>query len=99
MSTDERRAPSVVIVAEMAGFAAARKLERASVEVTLVDGRNYHLFQPLIYEVAGAILNVEVLGAEGDQVPGPGGAPDRPEAELDPAGPGASSGVSGSPPM
>jgi NADH:ubiquinone reductase (H+-translocating) len=60
MSTDERRAPSVVIVGGgMGGIAAARKLARAPVEVTLVDGRNYYLFQPLIYEVAGAILNVE----------------------------------------
>jgi NADH:quinone reductase (non-electrogenic) len=60
MSTDERRAPSVVIVGGgMGGIAAARKLARAPVEVTLVDSRNYYLFQPLIYEVAGAILNVE----------------------------------------
>lgn len=60
MSTDEHRAPSVVIVGGgMGGIAAARKLARAPVEVTLVDGRNYYLFQPLIYEVAGAILNVE----------------------------------------
>ncbi len=52
--------PSVVIVGGgMGGIAAARKLARARVDVTLVDARNYYLFQPLVYEVAGAILNVE----------------------------------------
>src|SRR5512133_1668867 len=43
----------------MGGIAAAKKLARAQVEVTLVDSRNYYLFQPLIYEVAGAIVNIE----------------------------------------
>jgi NADH dehydrogenase len=43
----------------MGGIAAARKLARAPVEVALVDARNYYLFQPLIYEVANALLNVE----------------------------------------
>jgi NADH dehydrogenase len=49
----------VIVGGGMGGIAAARKLARAPVEVTLVDSRNYYLFQPLIYEVAGAILNVE----------------------------------------
>src|SRR5512133_1211866 len=43
----------------MGGIAAAKKLADAPVEVTLVDSRNYSLFQPLIYEVAGAIVNIE----------------------------------------
>ena len=52
--------PRVVIVGGgMGGIAAAKKLAQAPVEVTLVDSRNYYLFQPLIYEVAGAIVNVE----------------------------------------
>jgi NADH:ubiquinone reductase (H+-translocating) len=60
MSTDERRAPSVVIVGGgMGGIGAARKLARAPVDVTLVDGRSYYLFQPLIYQVAGGMSNVE----------------------------------------
>ena len=60
MSTQEGRGPSVVIVGGgVGGIAAARKLARTPVKVTLVDARNYYLFQPLIYEVAGAILNVE----------------------------------------
>lgn len=43
----------------MGGIAAARKLARAPVDVTLVDARNYYLFQPLIYQVAGGMSNVE----------------------------------------
>jgi NADH dehydrogenase len=60
MSTQHRRAPHVVIVGGgMGGIAAARKLARAPVEVTLVDARNYYLFQPLIYQVAGGMSNLE----------------------------------------
>ena len=52
--------PRVVIVGGgMGGIAAAKKLAHAPVQVTLVDSRNYYLFQPLIYEVAGAIVNIE----------------------------------------
>src|SRR5512142_1108323 len=52
--------PRVVIVGGgMGGIQAAKTLAKAPVEVTLVDARNYHLFQPLIYEVANALLNVE----------------------------------------
>jgi NADH dehydrogenase len=49
--------PRVVIVgAGFAGLAAARALARADAEVTLVDWRNHHLFQPLLYQVATAGL-------------------------------------------
>ena len=52
--------PRVVIVGGgMGGIQAAKTIATASVEVTLVDARNYYLFQPLIYEVANALLNVE----------------------------------------
>jgi NADH:quinone reductase (non-electrogenic) len=54
------RVPKVVVVGGgMGGIAAARKLARAPVDVTLVDARNYYLFQPLIYQVAGGMSNVE----------------------------------------
>ena len=49
----------VIVGGGMGGIQAAKTLARAPVEVTLVDARNYHLFQPLIYEVANALLNVE----------------------------------------
>lgn len=49
--------PRVVIVgAGFAGLAAARALARAPVDVTVIDRQNYHLFQPLLYQVATAAL-------------------------------------------
>ena len=36
---------------------AAKSLRRADVEVTIIDRRNFHLFQPLLYQVAMAALN------------------------------------------
>jgi len=50
--------PSVVVVgAGFAGLAAARALAGAPVRVIVVDRRNHHLFQPLLYQVATAALN------------------------------------------
>ena len=50
--------PHVVIIgAGFGGLAAARRLAGQPVDVTLVDKRNYHLFQPLLYQVATADLS------------------------------------------
>jgi NADH dehydrogenase len=50
--------PHVVIVgAGFGGLDAARALEGAPVRVTVVDRHNYHLFQPLLYQVATAALS------------------------------------------
>lgn len=50
--------PHVVILGGgFAGLHCARTLRRAPVDVTLVDRRNYHLFQPLLYQVATASLS------------------------------------------
>jgi NADH:ubiquinone reductase (H+-translocating) len=50
--------PRVVIVgAGFGGLNAARSLERAPVQVTIIDRRNYHTFQPLLYQVATAGLS------------------------------------------
>ncbi|HKE18861.1 MAG TPA: NAD(P)/FAD-dependent oxidoreductase [Kofleriaceae bacterium] len=50
--------PHVVIVgAGFGGIYAARSLRRAPVRVTVIDRRNHHLFQPLLYQVATAGLN------------------------------------------
>lgn len=50
--------PRIAIIgAGFAGLAAARNLRRAQAEVILVDRRNYHLFQPLLYQVATAALS------------------------------------------
>lgn len=51
-------APHVVILGGgFGGLAVARGLANAPVTVTLVDRRNHHLFQPLLYQVATAALN------------------------------------------
>ena len=51
-------APRVVIVgAGFGGLSAARALRNAPVEVMIVDRHNYHLFQPLLYQVATASLS------------------------------------------
>src|SRR5512143_1625612 len=51
------RLPHVVIVgAGFGGMAAAKRLAEAPVRVMLIDKQNYHLFQPLLYQVAIAGL-------------------------------------------
>jgi NADH dehydrogenase len=47
----------VVIGGGFGGLAVTRALARAAVQVTLVDRRNHHLFQPLLYQVAMAGLS------------------------------------------
>lgn len=52
------RTPHIVIVgAGFGGLAAAQALARAPVSITVIDRRNYHLFQPLLYQVATAGLS------------------------------------------
>ena len=54
--------PRVVIVgAGFGGLRAARSLRDAPVDVVLVDRHNYHLFQPLLYQVATAGLEPEQI--------------------------------------
>ena len=56
--------PHVVILGGgFAGLYAARGLRRAPVRVTLVDRRNHHLFQPMLYQVATAALNPSDIAA------------------------------------
>src|SRR6202521_10352 len=45
------------------GLNAAQKLKRAPVEVTLIDRRNFHLFQPLMYQVATGSLSPGEIAA------------------------------------
>lgn len=50
--------PHVVIIGGgFGGLSVARKLAKAPVTITLIDRRNHHLFQPLLYQVATAALN------------------------------------------
>lgn len=54
----EQRPPHVVIIGGgFGGLAAAQALRRADVAVTLIDRRNHHVFQPLLYQVATAGLS------------------------------------------
>ena len=62
--TDEPQVPHVVILGGgFAGLYAARGLRRAPVRVTLIDRRNHHLFQPMLYQVATAALNPSDIAA------------------------------------
>ncbi len=55
---DPGHQPRVVILGGgFGGLYAARALRRAPLRLTLVDRRNHHLFQPLLYQVATAALN------------------------------------------
>ena len=57
-SGESDKRPRVVIVgAGFGGLSAAKALRKADVRVTLVDRRNHHLFQPLLYQVATAGLS------------------------------------------
>src|SRR4051812_41477005 len=47
----------VIVGGGFAGLSAARALRSAPVDVTVVDRRNYHLFQPLLYQVATGSLS------------------------------------------
>ena len=53
----------VIIGGGFAGLSAARALARAPVDVTLIDRHNYHLFQPLLYQVATAALAPNTIAA------------------------------------
>jgi NADH dehydrogenase len=55
--TSARRRPHVVILGGgFAGLTAARTLRNADVDITVIDRTNHHLFQPLLYQVATAVL-------------------------------------------
>jgi NADH:ubiquinone reductase (H+-translocating) len=59
--TDRKRV--VIIGGGFAGIAAARALGRCNAEVMLIDRRNHHIFQPLLYQVATAILSPADIAA------------------------------------
>lgn len=64
MSDEPVHHPRVVIVGGgFGGLHAAKGLGRCSVDVTLIDRRNYHLFQPLLYQVATGALSPANISA------------------------------------
>jgi NADH:quinone reductase (non-electrogenic) len=55
-------APRVVIVGGgFGGLYAARALRSAAVNITLIDKRNYHLFRPMLYQVATGLLSADEI--------------------------------------
>ena len=57
MTQHVNRPRVVVIGAGFAGLNAAKALSDAPVDVTVVDRKNHHTFQPLLYQVAMAVLS------------------------------------------
>src|SRR5947207_16015100 len=61
---EEKITPHVVIIGGgFGGLTAARKLARSPVRITLIDHKNYHTFQPLLYQVATAGLSPGEIAA------------------------------------
>jgi NADH dehydrogenase len=57
MAEIDKKRPTVIIGAGFAGIEVARRLGAAGLPVVLIDRQNYHLFQPLLYQVATAALS------------------------------------------
>jgi len=53
----------VIVGGGFAGLAAARALRHADAEVVLIDRRNHHIFQPLLYQVATVVLSPAEIAA------------------------------------
>src|ERR1700753_3734753 len=63
MATAGRRHRVVILGGGFGGLRAATALAHAAVDVTLVDQRNFHLFQPLLYQVATGGLSPANIAA------------------------------------
>src|SRR2546430_7948568 len=61
MTTQKHRV--LILGGGFAGLNAAQKLKRADVDVTVIDRRNFHLFQPLLYQVATGSLSPGQIAA------------------------------------
>src|SRR3954447_19665778 len=61
--TSNRRKRIVIVGGGFAGIAAARALKRCDADVVLIDRRNHHIFQPLLYQVATAVLAPSEIAA------------------------------------
>ena len=59
----EQKHRVIILGGGFGGLAAAKKLKRTPVEVTLIDKRNFHLFQPLMYQVATGSLSPGEIAA------------------------------------
>lgn len=63
-ATKTKKRPRVVVLgAGFAGLSAALELGAMAVDVTLIDRRNHHTFQPLLYQVAAGVLSPADIAA------------------------------------
>jgi NADH:ubiquinone reductase (H+-translocating) len=62
-ASEPKLAHVLILGGGFAGLYAAQGLKRAPVRVTVVDRRNHHLFQPMLYQVATAALNPSDIAA------------------------------------
>src|SRR5262249_56308240 len=69
MNDQDGRRRVVIIGGGFAGLFAARALRRAPVDVTLLDRAEHHLFQPLLYQCATAILSAATIAAPFRPIP------------------------------
>src|SRR5258708_4827884 len=58
-----RRKRIVIVGGGFGGIAAARALKHSDADVVLIDRRNHHIFQPLLYQVATAVLAPSEIAA------------------------------------
>jgi NADH:ubiquinone reductase (H+-translocating) len=57
MKSEAKRPKVVIVGGGFGGLSAAKKLSRSPVDVTLIDRKNHHTFQPLLYQVATSVLS------------------------------------------
>jgi hypothetical protein len=58
---DTQKHQVVVVGAGFAGLQCVHKLRHPAVSITLIDRRNHHLFQPLLYQVATTVLSTSEI--------------------------------------
>lgn len=63
MERNAKRPHVVIVGAGFGGLSAARALAKAPVDITVIDQHNYHLFQPLLYQVATSALSPADIAA------------------------------------
>ena len=59
----DRKHHVVVVGAGFGGLACVKALKSRDVDITLIDQRNHHLFQPLLYQVATGVLDDSSIAA------------------------------------